>query len=428
MMMKTRRRAGSLLSVAVLAGVLAAVPQGAFANEPNCGTSGSSTVCVTLPASTLTGATTIGVTVTFPSGRAPVIVTWVPSGRPDIYLMTKSKPSPEFGDYSFVWPTQKYLDGSGVLRVQVGSTAATPVDTLVTLSNGNTTDFQHSLSNWGSYLPGAWSSLADPVVAAVGDAAADEVNPNTLAATIKATSPALFLYLGDIAEQGSFTENLNNYGASALDAPAGTLFGAMASSTQPTLGNHEAGHVVDWTDYWHGRPEYTSFTFGGVKFLDLDSNASMKRGSPQYLFVQDQLASSPACVVTYWHRPTINKSKIAANFKRMWALLAANGGDLVLNGHVHNMTQYVPLDASLLATAGAHMRQLISGAGGHTLANASIDPGGHIQWSLGKTTGFLALTLVGARNRGMATAINWEFRDINGTRIGAPGSFGSITC
>jgi len=427
MMMKMRRKAGSLLSVAVLAGVLSAAPRGAFAGAPDCGESGSSTVCVTLPTSTLTGPATIGVTVTFPSGRAPVIVTWVPNGRPGIYLMTKSKPSAELGGYSFVWPTQKYLDGSGVLRVQVGSTAAAPVDTPVTLLNGNATGFQHSPSDWQSYLPGAWSSSANPVVAAVGDAAADEVDPNHLAATIAATSPALFLYLGDIAEQGSFTENLNHYGVSALDNPAGaTLFGAMASFTQPTLGNHEAGHVVDWTDYWHGRPEYTSFTFGGVKFLDLDSNISMKRGSPQYVFVQGQLATSPACVVGYWHAPALKKDRVS-RARSMWKLLAGNGGDLVLNGHVHNMTQYVPLDANLSPAAGG-MRQLISGAGGHTLANTYVDAGGRIEWSLGKTTGFLALTLVGARNGGTAYAISWEFRDINGNRIGAPGSFGSATC
>jgi hypothetical protein len=347
--------------------------------------------------------------------------------------MTKSSPSPEYADYSFVWPTQKYLDASGVLRVQVGSTGAEAVDTAVALLNGNITDFQHSPSDWSTYLPGPWTAPSDPVIAAVGDAAADEKKPNKLSGTIAGMTPAMFLYLGDVYEEGSFTENLNHYGVSSLDNPTGaTLFGRMATFTQPTIGNHEViptDHLVDWTDYWHGRPDYTSFMFGGVEFFDLDSNISMALGSAQYTFVQNALASKPAaCIVAYWHIPPASGSKTTSAQKALWKLLALNGGDLVINGHVHNMTQFLPMDENLGLTGTTHMRELISGAGGHKLGKTSVDTSGRIEWSLGKTTGFLTLTLNGAANGGTATSISWVYRDINGTPIGVPGSSGSVTC
>src|SRR5512141_3325493 len=70
-----------------------------------CGTSDGHTLCVTVPAGSLSGA--VQVAVTNASNTGNVIATWVPSGKSAISLITKAKPSPETGDYSFVWPTQK---------------------------------------------------------------------------------------------------------------------------------------------------------------------------------------------------------------------------------------------------------------------------------------------------------------------------------
>lgn len=70
-------------------------------------------------------------------------------------------------------------------------------------------------------------------------------------------------------------------------------------------------------------------------------------------------------MVAYWHKPTISNDTFFGNAKAARPLLANNGGDLLLNAHVHNMTQYEALDASLLPADGAHMRELIIGAGGH---------------------------------------------------------------
>src|SRR5213593_2831613 len=190
----------------------------------NCGVSDGNTLCVTVPDGPLSGPVTV--TVTYATNKGTVIATWIPDGGQPINLITKAKKSPEFNNYSFVWPTQKYLDASGTLRVQHGSTASTPVEVPVTLANGNTAGFQHSPNDWASFLPGPWNAGTDPVVAAVGDAAADEPLPNGNAASIAATNPALFLYVGDVYENDTFTELLNHYGASSMDGGPGTLWGA----------------------------------------------------------------------------------------------------------------------------------------------------------------------------------------------------------
>jgi hypothetical protein len=148
-----------ILIVQVLLG-LSLVVTGVAEAATSCGSSGGHTVCVTVPGGTLTGPTQVTVTNSPNSGT--VIGTWIPSGKPAINLILKTVPSPQTNDYSFVWPTQKYLDDPGVLRLQSGTTASTPVDISVTLSNGNATDFQHSPNDWASFLPGPWTQSQDP--------------------------------------------------------------------------------------------------------------------------------------------------------------------------------------------------------------------------------------------------------------------------
>jgi hypothetical protein len=393
----------------------------ARAADPVCGTSGGHTLCVTLPSSTLTGEQPITVTNSPNSGT--VIFSWVPTGKKLILLQTSFVSNPTAPqNYFFVWPTQKYLDAAGVLRVQFGSTSAEAIDVPVVLSNGNTSDFQHTAYDWQSFLPEPTGS-ADPVVAAVGDGASNEKKSNAVAASIVSAHPDLFFYLGDVYEDGTLTEYRNHYGVSSMDVPgAGTLWGKLASITQPTMGNHELSSRIAFIDYWHGRPLFTSFTFGGVLFLDLNSSASLLPGSAQYVFVQLALASAPPCVVSFFHIPALSGGAIATNKLAIWALLANNGGDLVLNGHFHFMEEYQPLDANLQPGVGAHMVEILAGSGGHTLNNTTIDPRTAWPTSPLKSGGAVYVTLVGAANGQQATGLSWEFRDSAGTVLHTGGT------
>jgi hypothetical protein len=388
----------------------------AAAATTSCGQSGGHTLCITVPTSPLTGVATIGVTNSPNGGKMTVF--WQ-TGSTSVQLLTRSGPSGTTEDYSFVWPTTKYLDASGTLKAKIGSGAF--VSAAAQLSNGNVGGIQHTLNDWQSYLPGPWTAPTDPVVAAVGDGPDDSAVANGVAASIANANPALFLFLGDVYENGTYTELRTMYGASSLDG-SGTLWGTLATITQPTIGNHEHKHLADVTDYWHGRPTFTSFTFGGVLFLDLYSSASMQPGSPQYAFVQTELQDAPACIVPFFHIPALSGGTIASNKSALWNLLASNGADVVINGHNHFMMEYEPLAGDL--TSPGHMVELISGAGGHALGPAKSDPGGRIAWSLGKTPGALYLTLQGAASGGVATAIGWRFETSNGTVVRT----GSVTC
>ena len=382
-----------------------------------CGPSGGSTVCVTVPSGTLTGQVPIKVTNSANSGR--VYVTWAPSGGSPTALITKRGPSPSTNDYSFVWPTEKYLDATGVLQVRAGSPGDAPVSVTVTLSNGNATNFQHSPNDWESFLPNPnWSASRDPMVATVGDGASDEALGNNLVQSIAASNPDLFLYLGDIYEEGTFTENLNHYGSNSMDGGTGTLWGAMGAITQPTIGNHEI--LVDWQDYFHGRPLYTSFRFGNVLFFDLASDhASMGAESAQYNYVKGILenptAPPPPCIVTFFHRPTLQDDGISASRLPMWSLLTNNGGDLVLNGHSHTTVVHKPLNDQLqLPSPGEPtMVQMIFGAGGTGLGSGWADEP-RIEWKLGGTPGATYITLNGARDGGVPTSLSWTHKDTAG--------------
>jgi hypothetical protein len=408
----------AVFSLLVAATVL--VPVSAQA-ATNCGTSSGHTICVTVANTTLTGEQTV--TVTDSPNNGVVFATWVPSSGPAVRLIQMYAPSPSTTDYSFVWPTQKYVNGSGTLSLQQGSISSAAVMIAVTLSNtGNATDFQHNPNDWTSYLPAPWNGANDPHILAVGDGPSNEVTSNTMANHIAAVDPPLFLFLGDIYETGTFTENRNAYGVSNIDNPQGTLWGATADTTQPTLGNHEKVNIPAWMDYWHGHPVYTSWTWGGVLFLDLNSSQNMTVAHAEYNYAQGVLNNSgnPACIVAIYHEPAVtSNTTIASNESDMWKLLANNGVDLVLNGHQHNMQEYKPLDANFTAgTADAHMVQLISGAGGHAMSsNSKVLPGARVAWSKGKTAGLLDLTLDGARNGNAATGISWQWQDVNGNDL-----------
>jgi len=421
----SRKRLASLGVFSVLVAATVLIPANAEASS-NCGTSSGHTLCVTA-ASTLSGEQTVTITNAPNSGL--VFATWIPSGKAAIQLMQIFAPSPATNDYSFVWPTQKYLDASGTLSVQAGSIGSAAVMISVTLSNGNGTDFQHNPNDWTSYLPAPWTGANDPHILATGDGPSNETVSNALANRIAAVDPPLFLFLGDIYETGTFAENLNHYGVSNIDHPGqGTLWGATADTTQPTLGNHEKVNIPAWMDYWHGHPVYTSWTWGGVLFLDLNSSQNMTATKPEYQFAKSVLTdpSAPACVVAMYHEPAVtSNTTIASNESDMWKLLADNGVDLVLNGHQHNMEQYKPLDRNFTAGPTAHMVQLVAGSGGHGLTGVTnVPPGARIEWSKGKTAGLLDLTLNGAGNGNTATGISWQWQDVNGNDL----HDGSVDC
>ena len=397
---------------------------------PGPSTSGTHTICLTAPSETLTGEQLIAVT-NSPNNRK-VIFSWLPDGkRIPTYLQTSFVSNPTRPqNYSFVWPTDKYPDGSGLLQAQFGSTTTEIVWIRVTLQNGNPAgSYRQNPRDWAP--PAPWAGTVDPVVAAVGDGASNEKASNAVADSIVRATPDLFLYLGDVYEEGTFTEYRNHYGVSSVDDPsgAGTLWGRLAGITEATFGNHEVHSEPAFLDYWHRTPSqmYTMFEIGGVQFLNLWSGRSQFNvGTQQYEEVEAKLRSlSPnTCVVAFWHQPVVVGTQVRSNLLPVWQLLADNGGDVVLNGDAHFLAEYEPLDRNLEPdeeldpAPDAHMVQLISGAGGHALSQTKLDLE-RMAWPTSqiKQSGAVYLTLNGAApaNGGTATSITWSFEDTNAT-------------
>jgi len=427
------------LACAVLLGAVAFVEvPGALADPlTNCASSGGHTLCLTAPSNVLTGEQQI--TVTNAPNAGKVIFTWLPSNkRVATYLQTSFVSNPtKPQNYSFFWPTQKYPDATGTLQAQFGSTAneIVPLGPL-TLSNGNAAGTYQRNERHDWTPPAAWTGITDPTIAAVGDGASNEKASNAIADAIVRANPAMFFYLGDVYEEGTFTEWRNHFGLSAVDDPnqVGTMWGRLAAKGAATFGNHEAHSQQPFLDYWH-LPEgqfFWSFQYASVQFFNLwSANGKFDVGTTQYNMVQNTLQSlAPnTCVVALWHRPVTVGGTVRTSLLPMWQLLANNGGDLVLNGDAHYMAEFKPMDANLDATTPeAHMVQLISGAGGHALAATKVDPD-RMSWptSALKRSGWVSLTLDGVVSGGTATSISYEYRDATGAVVD-PASHGTVTC
>ena len=250
------------------------------------------------------------------------------------------------------------------------------------------------------------------------------------AASVLGSEASIALFLGDLYEKGTAAEWDNNFGRAAFDPRGGaSKWGLLASFTKPTLGNHEAQNLSTWRNYWHGRPDWETFVFGGVRFIDLNSECSRfpcGTTSPQYQFVQNTLAANTyPCTVAFWHRPVLSAVDDSTSMVPLWALLANNGVDLVLNGHTHTMERYFPMNAALqTGRPDSHMVEVVSGAGGHNeTATSDTDP--RHAWQVRQVSGAMYLTPVGGAS-GQATALDWEFRNNSGSVLS--GSSSSVDC
>jgi Phosphoesterase family/Calcineurin-like phosphoesterase/Bacterial Ig domain len=262
-----------------------------------------------------------------------------------VYLLT-SYTSP----YTFTLPTAKWQDGSYTLSVEavmrdnfVSSQASLPV----VFNNGITA--QPVNPNHFTATSGRPAANGAPfLVAAGGDGASGEPTSSAVVKLIASLNPNLFLYLGDVYEDGSKAEFYNWYGTSS------TFFGQFRSITDPTVGNHEylTPDASGYFDYWDNIPSYYSFNAGGWHFISLNANAPripVGPGSAQYQWLQQDLAANAqTCTIVYYHEPLFNigPEGTVSELMPMWSLMAKYGVSIVLNGHDHDYQRWVPLDGS----------------------------------------------------------------------------------
>jgi chitodextrinase len=326
----------------------------------------TATVCLTNPAdgSTVVGNAPVAATVSF-SGTSPGVrrVVFYIDGA---YLLTDYTTP-----YTFVLPSAKLIDGIHLIEAE-----SLLRDNFTTVRAAVTITFNNGVTqppvNTNTFTPSTGTTPAPGkpfVVGAVGDGAGGDPSADSVSNLVSSWNPNLFLYLGDVYEQGSMAEFYNWYGTTSD-------FSQFKSISDPTIGNHEytAGQAPGYFDYWNNVPHYYSYNARGWHFISLDTNNNpgfneLVPGTAQYTWLQNDLkANKLQCTIAYWHQPVFNigNEPPAVDVAQIWSLLEQNGVDAVVNGHDHTYQRWTAMDASGNPDPNG-MPEFIDGTGGHAL-------------------------------------------------------------
>jgi len=268
--------------------------------------------------------------------------------------------------YTFNLPTDQWVDGGHTLEVE-----ALMRDNFTTARTAVAVQFSNGIStpplNTNTWTPksGTTPAPGEPfVLVATGDGGSGESSSDDVANLAVSMNPNMFMFLGDVYEKGSYTEFQNWYGKRDT-----ALFGLLWDVSNPIVGNHEYenGVASGYLNYWDNIPDYYAVDAGGWRFIALNSNLNeTDPGTPQYAFLEQQLASSPACTLVYFHHPvySVGPQGDTARMAAMWQLMAQSGVDIVLTGHDHSYQRWVPLDGAG-NPSGSGITQFVAGGGGH---------------------------------------------------------------
>jgi hypothetical protein len=363
-----------LAVVAVVTGV-AQAPQAAAAGT--CATSSpasnaySVTLCITAPAAdaTVTGSTTVSATVSV-SGTNPGVQELVFKLNGSALVWDFQSP------YTWQLDSTRWVDGTYQLQVYAimrGGFNTSQTTESLTFSNGITTPPTNNktFAPTSGTSPGAGQPF---VVAAVGDGGSGQTAENNVTKLINSWNPNLFLYLGDVYENGRPMEFNNWYGNPGTQG----TYGQFYAQTDPTVGNHEyvGSDLSGYEWYWNNVPHYYSFNAGGWHFVSLDDIPKFIGTTPSNANYQaetkwlsnDLGKNKLACTIVYYHEPVFNVGAEGspANGPGIWQILAKNHVTLVLNGHDHDYQRWAPLDG-FGSPASNGVTEFVAGSGGHGL-------------------------------------------------------------
>jgi hypothetical protein len=375
--------AGLLLCLATNTGT-AAAQSGAQAPVPGCASSGppggsyTVTICLVLPPDD-----------TALSGVFPVTATTAVSGRDsgpaniDFFLDGKYILGDYAAPFTFLLPSRYFADKLYRLEAQahmkdgyVTARAATEI----TLQNGITIPqiSTEAFTPWlgrpdGGIASGATTGVT---VAAVGDGAGSREGNQQVSDLIVASQPDMFLYLGDVYEQGAPAEYYNWYGH------GDQLYSRLRGITNPVVGNHEylTPDAAGYFAYWGNIPHYYSYDAGGWHFVALDSTETYNQvtsTSEQYMWLQSDLQHNTLpCVLVYYHHPRFSVGPQGDTVREapLWSLLAQHGVDVVLNGHDHSYQRWAALDGDGKPAQGGITEFVVGTGGNGTQGFVRTDP------------------------------------------------------
>jgi hypothetical protein len=320
-------------------------------------------VCITAP-------TTSAVLSGYASVTATVSVTGTNPGVQKLlfYLGGEYLLTDYTSPYTFILPTTKFMDGSRLLEVEAimrDGFHSTRAAINVTFNNGITEPPVNT--NTYTIAPGSTPAAGRPfILAATGDGASGEPNADAVANMIAGWNPNMFVYLGDVYDDGTFTEFYNWYGSGT------DRYSQFRAVTNPVVGNHEYGveGAGGYFDYFDNVPHYYSFNAAGWHIINLDSTSQFGQtdpGTPQYDWLVADLTANPAvCTIVNFHHPVYNigPEGDATRMNQIWTLLAQHGVDVVLTGHDHDYQRWQPLNG-LGSLDPNGITQFVVGTGGH---------------------------------------------------------------
>ncbi|MDX6644751.1 MAG: large repetitive protein, partial [Miltoncostaeaceae bacterium] len=201
-------------------------------------------------------------------------------------------------------------------------------------------------------------------VVAVGDGADGGADAARVSDLAVALNPSMFLYLGNVYDEGTPTEFLNWYGG------PGQLWGRLRAVTNPAPGNRDnaTARAAGYVDYWNNAPHSYSLDAAGWHIVSLDSTVEYGQrgpGTPQYRWLEQDLARPAACTLAFFHNPvfSVGPEGDDPGLGAIWSLLARSGVDLVLTAHDQSYQRWTPLDG-LGAPSQTGVTQFVVGTGG----------------------------------------------------------------
>jgi hypothetical protein len=228
-----------------------------------------------------------------------------------------------------------------------------------------------------------------PRIAAVGDIACKDPPKNNrkvcqyddVARAIAKGNYDRFLVLGDVQyEYGEYTNFVQNYDR---------YFGRFLPISEPVPGNHDygtpgaRGYYRYFSQIGQVADGYYSYGLGSWHIVALNSaicppTTGCAPGDPQYDWLVKDLADHPAeCTLAYWHHPRFDWLKYQnadwtesyewLRSKPFWDALYAAGADVVLAGHNHNYSRWLPMNARGRFDPQHGLTQFIVGTGGRNL-------------------------------------------------------------
>lgn len=199
---------------------------------------------------------------------------------------------------------------------------------------------------------------------ALGDYGSGHSPQDEIARNVAAGRPDLIVTLGD----NVYYNGLESEFRKKWDPPH--WFGDLRRNfpVLPSLGNHDVRREPDGVPYFKRFPEldnarFYSFDHKDVHFVAINSTESLAPGTPQYTWLeQDLAASTKDWNVLYFHHPLYASSigGSGPNKDFLAPLMAKYGVDLVLTGHEHNYQRSKPLNEQGTI-------EVISGGGGQSL-------------------------------------------------------------